>query len=221
MEDFSFNFKKTGLFNELQTQIINGNLSHATLISSPDEMSLTCFTILLANTLVCNQVCGNCEHCIKVKSNTHPDILVYPKGKSFLVSDALDIVDNAYKKPILSNIKVIIINGVDQSIAGQNKILKILEEPPKNVFFILNTTNTKTVLDTIMSRVQSYSLAPFSQNELSEILTLHKIEASKKVIAFSEGFLGRQFHFAKTQSLMKFLILFTKFLPNLKTVKTL
>lgn len=191
MEDFSFNFKKTKLFNELQTQIINGNLSHATLISSPDEMSLECFTNLLANTLVCNQVCENCEHCIKVKSRTHPDILTYPKGKNFLVSDALDIVENAYKKPILSDFKVIIINGVDQSVAGQNKILKILEEPPKNVFFILSTTNTKTVLDTIMSRVQAYSLAPFKQNELVEILALHNIEANNKIISFSEGFLGK------------------------------
>ena len=191
MENFSLDFKNTKLFKNLQNQILNGNLSHATLISSPDEMSLSCFTNLLANMLMCNKVCGECENCIKIKSNTHPDVLRYPKGKTFLVSDALDIVENAFKKPILSDIKVFIINGVDQSVAGQNKILKILEEPPKNVFFILSTTNTKTVLDTIMSRVQSYSLAPFNQEELSQILSFHNIEASKNVIAFSEGYLGK------------------------------
>lgn len=191
MENFLSNFKITKLFIELQRQISLNNFSHATLISSNDKMSLSNFSRLLALTLCCNKACLNCESCIKAISGTHPDILIYPKGKQFLVSDALDIVDNAYKKPIFSNLKVFVINNVDESIAGQNKILKILEEPPANVFFILTTTNTKMVLETILSRVQVHSLAPFTNEELIKILNEHNLAFSENLINFSEGHLGK------------------------------
>lgn len=181
----------TQLYNHLSEQIRLNKFSHATLLTSSDEVSLKIFSKLVAMTLCCENVCFNCENCVKILSNTHPDVLFYPTGKTFMVQDALDIIENAYKKPTISEKKIFVISNLDSSIISQNKLLKILEEPPKNVYFILCANNSKSILETILSRTQSFMLPPFQTEKLKQIISSHNLSIDERIIFYAEGELGK------------------------------
>src|SRR5690606_16587008 len=105
-----------------------------------DDFSAKVFSLLLSQTLLCENknACGDCGSCRKVLADTHPDLIVLPKEKNFVVADAASVIENAYSKPINSENKVFLLNDFhNANTASQNKILKILEEPNKNVYFVV------------------------------------------------------------------------------------
>jgi len=71
--------------------------------------------------------------------------------EKFLVEDAKEAIEEAYKTE--ENIKYIILGAIEFTNIAQNKLLKILEEPPKNIEFILITQNKSSLLPTILSRM--------------------------------------------------------------------
>ena len=79
------------------------------------------------------------------------DLKIYPKPDKKLTVDAAgEIVDDAYLRPVEGDKKLYIISGFEEASAlFQNKLLKILEEPPQGVYFLLGETSLAHVLDTI------------------------------------------------------------------------
>ena len=107
--------------------------------------------------------CGVCSDCIKAQKNGHPDIFetdgIKGKSRNFTVDAVREIRDDAFILPNESDCKVYILkNGQNMNDQAQNAILKILEEPPAYVFFIIVTTSRSTMLETVLSRVQTFSL---------------------------------------------------------------
>ncbi len=100
------------------------------------------------------------------------DLKIYPKPEKKLTVDAAaEIVDDAFLQPVEGDKKLYIISGLEEASAlFQNKLLKILEEPPQNVYFLLGTLSLAPVLDTVKSRVKTLEIAPFSQNEIFQAL---------------------------------------------------
>lgn len=100
------------------------------------------------------------------------DLKIYPKPEKKLTVDAAaEIVDDAFLQPVEGDKKLYIISGFEEASAlFQNKLLKILEEPPKNVYFLLGTLSLAPVLDTVKSRVKTLEIAPFSQTEIFQAL---------------------------------------------------
>lgn len=115
---------------------------------------------LFANALVCkNQEsapCKNCPACLMATAETHPDIHIILhdiKKKIISVDQVRDIIADAYVKPFENGKKVYIFKyGDDVTPQAQNALLKILEEPPEYVVFIILAENTNSLLPTILSR---------------------------------------------------------------------
>ena len=116
----------------------NGNVSCGYLFYSPDNVTNSFVLKCLARGLLCeNNGCGVCPDCLKAQQEVHPDILEFPKEKSLAVNDVKEIIEQANVKPMICSQKVIIINDISvSSEEAQNKLLKTLEEPPKNVYFL-------------------------------------------------------------------------------------
>lgn len=134
-------------------------ISHAYMLECADEILLNEYAFFLAKEIFClsaNTPCNECNNCMKVEHSNMVDLKIYPKdNKGLVVDDINEIVGEAYVKPLDSDYKVFILNHFDNATTqAQNKLLKTLEEPPRNVIFILTCSNSNAVLQTILSRVK-------------------------------------------------------------------
>lgn len=172
----------------------SGKINHVYLINSPDEFFNREFCQKVAIKLVCekSEPCFSCDECKKALSGFHPDILVYPQKNSFLTNDSASIIDNVEVKPMSANYKVFIINNIDKStIQAQNKILKTLEDAPKNVIFLLNTTDINNVLQTIKSRTQLINLEPLNFKVIKDFFFTQGFRLSDIQLKLGGGWIGK------------------------------
>lgn len=140
------------------------NLSHAYIISAMPEEGLK-KAMELAAAMLCERgnghACGECRHCRKVLKGTHPDIMLYErptddKGKpkrEIPVDRIREIGSGLAVMPNEAERRVYILRDAGaMNTAAQNALLKMLEEPPRFVAFILITDNPRLLLDTVVSR---------------------------------------------------------------------
>lgn len=132
-----------------------------------------------AKALMCSDAgadgaCGVCSNCKYFENYTTPDVTrVYEPSetKNVKVDFIKDnVVAESYLKPQFARTKTFIIDFDYLGVESQNALLKSLEEPRKDVVFILTSSNTDSVLDTVMSRVTEIKLEPYSDDELEQIV---------------------------------------------------
>jgi hypothetical protein len=147
-----------------------GRLSHAYLLYYTDEINLRAALKLFALRFFETDKSERDGRLIEEGNFT--DLKIYPAAdKKLAVSDAADIVDDAALKPVERDKKLFVISGFEQaSQIFQNKLLKILEEPPEGVYFLLGATSLSPVLDTVKSRVKKLEIPPFSAEQIYEAL---------------------------------------------------
>ena len=149
-----------------QLHLDTGALSHAYLLIAEPEAGYAAAQAL-ARAMVCSapegqaRPCGRCRDCRKAEKGIHPDILTVErltddKGKprrEIYVEQIRDIVADAVVVPNEAERKVYIIRFADSmNAAAQNALLKILEEPPRFVSFILVAASPAALLETVRSR---------------------------------------------------------------------
>ncbi len=140
-------------------------LSHAYIVSSPSADMRDSLALELAMKALCSAAdrrpCGVCRNCRKVKNGTHPDLgfvrrLTDDKGKlkkEIVVDQIRAMGADAYVLPNEAAAKVyIIVEAETMNASAQNAALKLLEEPPLGVHFILCTDNPEKLLVTVRSR---------------------------------------------------------------------
>lgn len=166
-------------------------ISHAYLIECADKFLLNQYAMLMVKELYCENKdfpCDNCISCQKIDHGNMVDLKCYPKDKSFVVDDILEIVVDVIQRPIDMDFKVYILNNFDcATVQAQNKILKTLEEPPKNVVFILTCSNTNLVLQTILSRVKRINEPLCDISTASEYLKSQNIKNAESIAYVSNG----------------------------------
>ncbi len=147
------------IIKELINTVHKGKNRQAYLFVGPEGVGRHEAANLFAASLVCNNTetapCGKCQSCIGAKSRTNPDIVyIEPTDKTVISAEqARSIVSDAYIKPFESKKKVYIINdGAKLNDFSQNCLLKILEEPPEYVVFIIIATSESVLLQTVLSR---------------------------------------------------------------------
>lgn len=155
--DFNFdeNTKQT-----LQTIDALNRMPHAIIVESKDKEKSLELAYFLSMWAVCtdkNKPCGICKQCHKAKEKAHADIkYAYPekKSKTYSIDQMRDVLKDSFIRPNEANAKVYIFEEADNRLSAvvQNSFLKLLEEPPQNVFFILLCENSKKLLITILSR---------------------------------------------------------------------
>lgn len=136
---------------------------HAILVTGDKAYD---YSVILSSYMLCendNKPCGNCISCKKILANIHPDVTIVEGGdtrKSFHIDKIREIRSSAYILPNESNIKIYILkNAQNMTEQAQNSLLKILEEPPNFVMFILVADNFSSLLPTILSRVVRVNLS--------------------------------------------------------------
>ena len=144
------------LYNRIERLANENALPHAVIFEGENRYQASDF---FAECAVCSSEkipCNTCRDCEKAEKGVHPDIIkLYPSGvmKNYPIEEIRRIKDDAYIKPNEAKVKVYIFNDTDNiSAVSQNALLKILEEPPKNVVFVLNCVSKAHLLDTIISR---------------------------------------------------------------------
>ena len=153
--------------------------SGAYMLSGPAGTGKRLLAEEFAKALMCadsgpDGACGECPNCKYFDNYTTPDVTrVYEPSetKNVKVDFIKDyVVAESYLKPQFARTKTFIIDFDYLGVESQNALLKSLEEPGKDVVFILTSSNTDTVLDTVMSRVTEIKLDPYSDEELEEIV---------------------------------------------------
>lgn len=107
-----------------------------------------------------------------IDGDKYADCKVYPKdGKRLTAEEAVEIVEECMVKPVEGDRKVFLIDKFDEALAAaQNKLLKMLEEPPEGVVFLLGARKEYSVLATVLSRTEKVELRPFPIEAVKECL---------------------------------------------------
>ena len=146
----------------LANAITLNKISHAYLFTGPRGTGKTSTARMFAKSVNCKEgptihPCGNCENCIDITNSIPMDVIEIDAASNRKVEDAQNILEKVMYAPVKSRYKIYIIDEVHMlSVTAFNALLKTLEEPPKNVIFILATTEVHKVIDTIKSRCQRY-----------------------------------------------------------------
>lgn len=133
----------------------------------------------------------------RIENGIDLDVKVYPKNnEKMLVADSNEVVYEASIKPVNLPYKIFIINNIDISTEeAQNKLLKVLEEPQKNVYFLLSAQTLENVLPTIKSRCDKIKI-----NALDEE-TINTICKNQLACILGEGYLGKTLAFNDKENL--------------------
>ena len=138
----------------------HGRIPHAIIIESKNKESALEVAKYLSMYAVCtsdNKPCKTCEQCHKAEIKCHADIS-YPrpenKSKTYSIEQMRNIIKDSYILPNEANAKVYVLEEADNRLTdiAQNSFLKLLEEPPQNVHFILLCESAQKLLVTILSR---------------------------------------------------------------------
>ena len=157
----------------LKTQVASGKLSHAYLFTGSRGTGKTSSAKILAKAVNCENPqngnpCNRCPSCRAIDSGACMDVLEIDAASNNGVDNVRDLRDDAIYSPSQVKMRVYIIDEVHMlSISAFNALLKIIEEPPEHLLFILATTELHKVPATILSRCQRFSFRRISQEDIA------------------------------------------------------
>jgi DNA polymerase-3 subunit gamma/tau len=162
----------------LKKALASNNISHAYLFTGPRGVGKTSIARILAHEI---------NGLPYSDDSSYIDIIEIDAASNGKVDEIRDLREMVYIAPSQAKYKVYIIDEVHMvSTAGFNALLKTLEEPPEHVIFILATTESHKLPETIISRTQRYSFKPIAPSiiaeQLSKIAKAEKIKISPEAL---------------------------------------
>ena len=160
----------------LKNQVASGRLSHAYLFTGTRGTGKTTCAKILARAVNCEHPvngnpCNACPSCIGIENGTILDVTEMDAASNNSVDNIRDLRDEAVYTPAVVKKRVYIVDEVHMlSNAAFNALLKILEEPPEHLMFILATTELNKVPATILSRCQRFSFKRIHPTDISNRL---------------------------------------------------
>lgn len=147
--------------------VAENRIPHAILLEGDKGTGRHTLMRFLSRVAVCdgeNAPCENCRGCHLADTGNHPDItVVSPEDgkKNITVAQIRALRTEAYVKPHMAARRVFVIDKADSmNEQAQNALLKVLEEPPGDIVFILIAESAAALLDTVISRCTVLSLMP-------------------------------------------------------------
>lgn len=188
----------------LQHELERDEISHAYLFCGPRGLGKTTSARLFAKSVNCknrvsgeSEPCNECDSCLDIMAGRNVDIIEIDAASNTGVDNVREnIIENSRFNPIRSKFKVFIIDEVHMlSTSAFNALLKILEEPPAHVIFILCTTEIHKLPVTIISRCQRFDFKKVTGEQLIKRLKLVakgenkqiEEEVLKRIVLASDG----------------------------------
>lgn len=205
------NFKTLTGRDELRlslTRLVNtGRLSHAVLLTGPAGGGKYSWGRALARAILCREpaggdACLQCISCRQFDSGNHPDyFLIEPEGRNIKIEQVRSLRTAFH---LLGGKKVCLIKKAEAMTAeASSSLLKVLEEPPEGLYFILLAEQAQLLFETILSRCQHYHLEPLDRTEIQGLLMDAKGLSSEKaalLARLSRGIPGRAYELAEDEA---------------------
>ncbi|MDR7857422.1 DNA polymerase III subunit gamma/tau [Tissierella sp.] len=163
----------------LKNQIQKENIGHAYLFSGTRGTGKTSTAKIFSRAVNClnpkaGNPCNECEICKGILDESIMDIIEMDAASNRGIGDIRELKDKVIYPPTRAKYKVYIIDEVHMLTAEAfNALLKILEEPPKHLIFILATTEPEKLLPTILSRCQRF--------DFKRITTVDILDSMRKI----------------------------------------
>ncbi len=157
----------------LKTQVVSGHMSHAYLFTGSRGTGKTSCAKILSKAVNClnpqdGNPCNCCAACKSIDAGTCMDVMEIDAASNNGVDNVRDLRDEAIYAPSQVKKRVYIIDEVHMlSISAFNALLKIIEEPPEHLLFILATTELHKVPATILSRCQRFSFRRLTPEDIA------------------------------------------------------
>ena len=205
----------------LRRQISEHRLVHAVLITGAPGTGKRTLANLLAVSLMCqsekNIPCGECMGCRLAMSGENPDITVIEKGiplsadiqkgrATIPVEDIREMIRLCSRYAYGGgNRAVLIADAENMTVQAQNCLLKILEEPPQNLFFLLTSSHPEQMLTTVRSRCRLINLIPWESTYIQKLLLDAGVSSdlAEKAASASAGSIGNAFKLASDDAYWK------------------
>jgi DNA polymerase III subunit delta' len=213
----------TRITDLLERALSQDHAAHAYLLSGPPRIGKMTLSLDIACALNCSKKtsgrpCGECASCKKILNGKHADVEIIDmnyaaeeqedKEKTRIgVEHVNDILHSASLPPFEGKCRVFIIDEASNlSTHAANRLLKILEEPPANVVFILLTANSQLIPATIKSRCQRLDMTRVNIEEIENTL-INKFDIDKDraslLSRLSRGGIGWAIEAAQDPKLMQ------------------
>jgi len=183
------------IIERLRTKLREGRFPHGLIFSGPEGVGKHTCALMLAKALNCTNAepgdfCDTCSNCRKIDSGTHPDLVMVSledDATQIKIEQIRHVLGLLELHPLEGRNKIFIIDPANLVNTGAaNALLKGLEEPPENSFFILMTVNVHELLLTVRSRCQVYNFTPLTLDEIRQ----HGI-TDELAVRWSQGSIGR------------------------------
>ena len=179
----------------LQGAIISGRTGHAYLFAGPRGTGKTTMARLFAKALNCQNLkpsslnkqfntepCNECLFCTEVNDGKFIDMIEIDAASNRGIDEIRNIKESAQVASSYGGRKIFIIDEVHMLTSQAfNALLKVLEEPPSHVVFMLATTEPHKVIGTILSRVQRFDFKKISRQLISSKLARIALEEKIKI----------------------------------------
>lgn len=191
----------------LDRALVGDKLNHAILLTGPSGSGKKSWGKALSQSILCSNLNGSepCMHCSSCRSflnGNHPDyFIVEPDGRRIKIDQIRSIRESFY---LHGSRKVCLIDYAEMMTAeASSSLLKILEDPPAEMYFILLAEQPRLLFDTILSRCQRFRLKPLSRAEIIELLGINKNISAEKanlLARITGGLPGYAYQLAEDES---------------------
>ena len=209
----------------VKAHLANNRFSGAYIFSGPEGIGKKMVAKIIAQELNCLdeniRPCETCASCLKIQKEQHPDLHIIQNGESQIkIEDIRDILKQASFRPYEGKAKVFIIDNAHKlNIESANSLLKVLEEPPKDVLIILITHKPQNIIKTVLSRCKVIKFSPLIRAQLENVLisnySLDKTSAHF-LAYYAEGRLGLALRLKDTPLLQEKNKIFDAFILSAK-----